>query len=273
MKSTAAFKFLPPQLAERIKPLSITVRAPMEGALQGLHRSPRFGSSVEFAEYREYTPGDPPNRIDWAVYAKTDRYMVRRFHEETNLRACVLLDTSESLAFKEAGPCSKLEYGCFLAGGLMYILINQGDAVGLMTFTDHLDKTLPPVASLEGLRPLLLELEAARGRGGSDIETALHEAAESFRSRSLVIVISDFLQSPARIARAFHHLRHNGHDVTAFHILDAAEIQFPFHGLVELKELETGRKILINADEIRGRYARQVESYFEEMRRAASACA
>ena len=118
-----------------------------------------------------------------------------------------------------------------------------------------------------------MSLETAQAKGGSDIEAAIHEAAERIQSQSLVLVISDFLQSPARIARAFQHLRFNGHDVTAFHVLDAAELQLPFHGLTELRELETGRKILIDADEMRARYARQVESYLEEMRRAASACA
>lgn len=259
-------------MAERIKNLGINVCAPMEGNLQGLHQSPHFGSSVEFAEYREYAQGDPPNLIDWAVYAKSDRYVIRRFHEETNLRAVVLLDTSESLRFCENGIYDKLSYSCYLAAGLMYILINQGDSVGLMTFTDRINRSLEPAASLEGLKPLLLGLEESEAKGASDIEKALHAAAETLRSKSLVIVISDFLQSPAFLSRGFQHLRHNGHDVTAFHVLDPAEIRFPFHGLMEFKELETGRRILVEAGEIQGRYIRQVEKYLEDLRLAAGAC-
>ena len=156
---TAAYKFLPPELADRLRGLGVTVRRPVEGALQGLHRSPHHGASVEFADYREYTRGDPPNRIDWAVYARTDRHVIRRYQEETNVRAYILLDTSESMAFRDAGRLSKMDYACSLAAGLMFVLVNQSDAAGLTLFNDEVRKTFPPVGSLGGLRPMLLALE------------------------------------------------------------------------------------------------------------------
>jgi uncharacterized protein (DUF58 family) len=138
-----AYKFLPPELADRLRGLNLVVRKPVEGALQGQHRSPHHGSSVEFADYREYTRGDPPNLIDWAVYARTDRHVIRRYQEETNLRAYILLDTSESMGFRELGPISKMDYACYVAAGLMYLLVSQSDAAGLTLFNDAPGKSFP----------------------------------------------------------------------------------------------------------------------------------
>jgi uncharacterized protein (DUF58 family) len=267
VKAPATYKYLPPAYADRLSAMGITVRRPVVGAQQGLHRSPNFGSSVEFAEYREYRPGDSPALIDWAVYARSDRYMVRRFQEETNLRAYILLDTSESLLYREDGPMTKMEYASFLAAGLMYVLVHQSDSVGLMTFDQKVQKVFPPVGSFEGLRPLLLHLETITPKGPSNIEAALHEAAEQIQARSLVILISDLLQNPAEILRGIQHLHHDGHDVTVFHVLDGGEMALPFDGLVELRELETGQKQVIEATEIRDAYSRSVEHYLETIRR------
>lgn len=272
MKAPATYKYLPPALADRLSAMGITVRRPVVGAQQGLHRSPNFGSSVEFAEYREYRPGDSPSLIDWAVYARSDRYMIRRFQEETNLRAYILLDTSESLLYREAGPMTKMEYACHLAAGLMYILVHQSDWVGLMTFDQKLQKIFPPVGSFEGLRPLLRHLETIVPKGRSQIETALHEAADHIQARSLVILISDLLQNPNEILRGLRHLHHDGHDLTVLHVLDSSEIHLPFDGLVELRELETGRKQVIEATEIRAAYTRAVERYLETLRRGCTEC-
>jgi len=272
MKAPVTYKFLPPAFADRLSAMGITVRRPVVGTQQGLHRSPNFGSSVEFAEYREYRPGDSPALIDWAVYARSDKYMIRRFQEETNLRTYILLDTSESLLYREIGPMSKMDYACFLAAGLMYILVHQSDWVGLMTFDDKLKKTFPPVGSFEGLRPLLLHLESVVPKGPSNIEAALHEAAELIKARSLVIVISDLLQNPVEIMRGLQHLHHAGHDVTVLHVLDGGELVLPFDGLVELRELETAKKQVIEASEIKDAYIRAVERYLEAIRRGCTDC-
>jgi uncharacterized protein (DUF58 family) len=265
-------KYLPARVADQIRGLGISSRRPMQGGIQGLHRSPDFGASVEFAEYRDYIEGDAPNLIDWQVFAKTDRYMIRRFQDETSLRASVLVDASASLNFRQTGPVTKFEYACSLAAGLMYLLVCQGDAAALSFFTDRVSQRYAPVASTDTLSPILLEMENIEPKGAGNIEKSLHEAAEMLKQRSLVIVISDLLQPPAQFARGIQHLQHNRHDVTVFHVLDAAEIVLPMHGLVELRDLETSEKLLIEADEIRPRYAQAVQGYLAEVSRLCTAC-
>jgi uncharacterized protein (DUF58 family) len=262
-----AYKFLPPQLAERLRGLGLSVRRPVEGAMQGLHRSPHHGSSVEFADYREYTRGDPPSLIDWAIYARSDRYVIRRYQEETNLRAHLLMDISESMSFRDAGLHSKMDYACYLAAALMLVLVGQSDSAGLTFFNDEIRQTFPPVGSLEGLRPLLLALEEIKPSGRSQIEQALHQTAEKIRRRSLVILLSDLLQEPAGIIRGIQHLRHNKHEVLILQPLDAAELSLNFAGLAELRELETGARLPVEGDEIREAYANEVSKFLEEIRR------
>src|ERR1700734_199273 len=272
MSSARASKYLPPRVADQIRGLGISARRPMQGGIQGLHRSPDFGASVEFSEYRDYVEGDAPNLIDWQVFAKTDRYMIRRFQDETSLRASVLVDASASLNFKQSGPVTKFEYACSLAAGLMYLLVSQGDAAALSFFTDKVTQRFASVASTETLSPILVEMEKMEAKGAGNIEQSLHEAAEMLKQRSMVIVISDLLQPPAQFARGIQHLQHNRHDVTVFHVLDAAEIALPMRGLVELRDLETSEKLLIEADEIRPRYAQAVQGYLAEVSRLCTAC-
>jgi uncharacterized protein (DUF58 family) len=272
MASARSFKYLPPRVADQIRGLGISSARPMQGGIQGLHRSPDFGASVEFAEYRDYIEGDAPSLIDWSVYAKTDRYMIRRFQDETSLRACVLVDASASLRYRQVGPVTKFEYACSLAAGFMYLLVGQGDAAALSFFTDRITTRFESVASTETLSPILLEMETMQAQGAGNIEKSLHEAAESLKQRSLVIIISDLLQPPAELARGIQHLQHNRHDVTVFHVLDAAEVSLPMHGLVELRDLETSEKLLVEADEIRPRYAESVKNYLSEISRVCTAC-
>ena len=266
------YKYLPPRLADRLRGVTVSVRQAVEGARQGFHRSIHLGASVEFAEYREYTPGDPPNSIDWDVYARSDRYLVRRFKEETNVRALILLDVSESLQFREEGACTKMDFASQLAAGLMFVLVNQGDSAALMTFVDAIGKTFPSTGSLEGLRDPLHYLEEIRPAGRSDIEAALHAAAGLLRSRSLVVVLSDLLQAPEKILRGVAHLRHDGHEVLLIQVLDPAELHLPYTGLVEFKELETGHRLVIEADEIRSAYAGEVERHVETLRAGCVDC-
>jgi uncharacterized protein (DUF58 family) len=272
MSSARTFKYLNARIADQIRGLALSSRRPMQGGIQGLHRSPDFGASVEFAEYRDYIEGDAPNLIDWSVYAKTDRYMIKRFQDETNLRAMVLVDASASMHYKQTGPVTKFDYACSLAAGMMYLLVGQGDAVALSFFTDKVSRSFEAVASTESLSPILMEMENIEPKGAGNIAKALHEAAEMVKQRSLVIVISDLLQPPAEFARGIQHLQHNRHDVTVFHVLDAAEIALPMHGLVELRDLETSEKLLIEADEIRPRYAQSVKGYLAEVSRICTAC-
>jgi uncharacterized protein (DUF58 family) len=264
----AVFRYLPPSLAESVHRLGIRVRRPVRGRGEGLHRSPEYGASVEFAEYRPYTPGDPPNRIDWPVFARSDRYLIRRSLEETSLVATVMLDTSGSMAYREIGPCTKLAYGCFLAAGLMYALVGQGDAASLFTFGGRLDRALPPTGTLAGLRPLLKALETLAAAGAGDIEAALMETADRLPPRSLVICISDFLQSADQIIHGLRRLSHDGHNVILLQILDGGERRLAFGGVSELRDMETGRRLTIEVDEIRQDYERAVAAHIERLGRA-----
>jgi uncharacterized protein (DUF58 family) len=259
-------------MAERLRDFTLTVRRPVQGPRQGLHRSPAYGSSVEFAEYREYAPGDPPGIIDWAVYARSDRYMVRRYLEETNLRAWVMLDTSESLAFRQAGRLSKLDYAATLAAGLLLVLVNQGDSAALATFDRALRVVLPGTTSHEGLARHLAALDAVTPAGRGDIEHALHELAERLESRSLVIVISDLLEPPDKVLRGLWRLHHDRHSVLVLHVLDAGELTLGAEGAAELRELETGARMSLEADTLRTAYNREVQRYLEELRLGCGAC-
>jgi uncharacterized protein (DUF58 family) len=270
--TAAPYRFLPPELADRLRGLGLSVRKPVEGGRQGLHRSPHHGSSVEFADYREYTAGDPPNRIDWAVYARTDRYVIRRYQEETNLRAYILLDTSQSMAFGELGLYTKMDYASYLAAGLMFVLVNQSDAVGLTLFGETVGKSFPPTGSLDGLRPMLLALQEIKPTGRSRIHAALHRLAEQVRRRSLIILISDLLEDPAQLVRGLQHLHHNRHEIMVLQPLDAAELSLNFGGLSELRDLETGERMPVQADEIRDAYAQEIRTFLEEIRRGCLDC-
>ncbi|OHB63867.1 MAG: hypothetical protein A2Y77_09290 [Planctomycetes bacterium RBG_13_62_9] len=266
MAESKGYRYLPPQMAERLRGLEIAVRRLMDGSHQGLHRSPSFGSSVEFAEYREYAHGDPISRIDWPVYARSDRYVIRQFHEDVSIRCTILLDTSASMGYRQDGPLSKLQYGCYLAAGLMYAMVQQGDTVSLITFDNDIRRRYEPCGTFVGLRPMLLGLEETEPGGPGDIEAALHVAAEMAKGRSLVVIISDFLQEPASILRGIHHLHHDGKDLTLLHVLDPAELYLPMSGLAEVVSLETREKLTVDFRQIRDVYLEQMRLYLEQLR-------
>ena len=260
------YQFLPSQMADHLGNLQIGVTKRMDVGLQGRHRSSTFGSSVEFAEYREYMQGDPIERIDWNVYARTDRYVIRRFHDEVNIRANVLLDTSESMSFQNMGSMSKMDYGCHLAAALMYVMVNQGDSTSLVTFDDDLRKTYEPAATFGTLRPLLHGLEDIKPAGESNIQQALSKATEFIRGRSLVVVISDLLQDPRETLKGIGSLCYAGHDVTVFHVLDPAEIRLPQEGLIEVEFLETHDKMNVDIGDFRDLYLQRIREYLDDVR-------
>ena len=260
------YKYLPSRMADHLGNLQIGVTKRMDVGLQGRHRSSTFGSSVEFAEYRQYMQGDPIERVDWSVYARTDKYVIRRFHDEVNIRANILLDTSESMAFKNMGSMSKMDYGCHLAAALMYVMVNQGDSTSLITFDDDLRKMYEPAATFGALRPLLHGLEEVEPQGESDIEKALAKATEFIKGRSLVIVISDLLRDPRETLKGIGNLCYAGHDVTVFHVLDPAEIRLPQEGLIEVEFLETRDKMNVDTGDFRDLYLQRVREYLDDVR-------
>lgn len=260
------YRYLPSQMAERLRGVEIAVHRPMDGSRQGLHRSPAFGSSVEFAEYREYVPGDPIARIDWPVYARSDRYVIRRFHEDVSIRCYIMLDISGSMKYKQDGPLQKSEYACYLAAALMYLMVRQGDTVSLITFDDRIREYYEPSGSFVGLKPMLLGLEKVEPKNKGDIEAALHSAAELAKGRAFVIVISDLLGEPESILRGINHLHYDGKHITLFHVLDPAEMRMSMTGLVDVISLETKEKITVDFRQIRDAYLEQLHLYLDELR-------
>jgi len=260
------FRYLPAVLAERLDGLALALRRPLPGGSQGLHRSRHHGSSVEFADYRAYAPGDPPNRIDWAVYARSDRYLLRRTEDETRLRAHLLLDVSESMAY-----AAKLPTACSLAAALAYVLVRQGDAVELHPIAAGPQTGPPCAAGSTSLPPLLLALEGLTAAGAGDAAVALHAFADQPRPRGLVVVLSDLLRPAAEIASACAHLDQAGHQVALVQILDKGELDPPFTGVVEVAELETGRRAVVEVDGMREAYAAAVRAHLDELARSASA--
>ncbi len=266
MVESTGYRYLPPRMAERLRGVEIGVRRPMDGSHQGLHRSPAFGSSVEFAEYREYMPGDPIARIDWPVYARSDRYVIRRFHEDVSIRCYIMLDISASMKYQQDGTLQKSEYACYLAAGMMYVMVQQGDMVSLITFDDQIRQYYEPSGSFVGLKPMLQGLEKIEPKNKGNIEAALHSAAELIKGKALVVVISDLLEEPESILQGINHLYYDGKEITLFHILDPAEMNMSMTGLADVTSLETKDKITVDFRRIRDAYLEQLRLYLDELR-------
>jgi uncharacterized protein (DUF58 family) len=246
----------------RIDNMQLLAKVVVEGFILGLHRSPFRGFSVEFAEYRQYTPGDEVKHIDWKVYAKTDRYYIKQFEEETNLACYIMLDASGSMAYRssETRP-SKLQYGQYLAACLSYFIMRQRDATGLMIFDDKVRTVLPPRLRHSHLKRMLTELESVKPGGETNISRPLHDLAEGLRRRGLIILISDLIDDPESVLSALQHFRFQGHDVIVFHLMDNAELTFPFNTLTEFTDLETGEKTMVSPEGMRPVYMEQMRRF------------
>jgi uncharacterized protein (DUF58 family) len=258
--------FLDPATIARLGSLDLKVRAIVEGFLTGLHRSPFKGFSVEFAEYRQYLPGDDLTTLDWKVYARTDRHFVKKFEEETNLECYVLLDISRSMGYG-SGPVTKLEYGSYLAGALAYLMTRQRDAVGLIAFDDKIVKMLRPSARSGHLTSLLVTLERLPVGDRTDVAKPLRDLAEALRKRGLVVLISDLLDEPENVLKGLKHFRYRGSEVIVFHVLDPAEIRFPFDQMARFRDMETQDEIVAVPEVVRGRYLDAMRDLQDRYRR------
>jgi uncharacterized protein (DUF58 family) len=256
--ATRDLRFLDPTVIARLGSMELKARTVVEGFLSGLHRSPYKGFSVEFAEYRQYLPGDDLSTLDWKVYARTDRHYVKKFEEETNLDCHVLLDISASMAYRGGAPMSKVEYGSVLAASLAYLMNRQRDATGLIEFDDRIRGRLPASARPGHLHAILLALEKVAPGTKSDVGRPLHQLADALGKRSLVVLISDLLDDPDNIVRGLKHLRFRGTDVIVFQVLDPHEIQFPFRGAARFTDVESDDVVTADPDRVR-------ESYLEAM--------
>ena len=258
-------RLLDPHFISKLERLDLTARLVVEGFLTGLHRSPYHGFSVEFAEHRPYMPGDPLRHLDWKVLAKTGRKFIKQYEEETNLRSLVLVDTSASMGYR-SGEITKLDYARQLAAALTYLMLRQNDSVGLYAFASGRAELIPPRSTMGHLRPLLLLLERLAPEGGTDFASSLHSVAERMTRRGLVILLSDLLDDPDRIAQAIHHFRHRKHEVLVFHILDPQEVAFEFDREAVYVDLESGERITTRPQELRPDYQERVRVWKDRLR-------
>ncbi len=259
--ATPAEKYLKPEVIRQVARLDLRAKFIVEGFISGLHASPFQGFSVEFSEHRKYTAGDNISEIDWSVYAKTDRFYVKKFQAETNLTGYLVMDLSGSMGYTYRQELTKFEYGVSLAAALGYLMIHQQDPVGLIAFDQEVRQSLKPKSKRTQLGNILSLLAGLRPTGATEIAKSLHQVASMIRHRSLVMIFSDLLGDAAPVYKALHRLRHAGHDVIIFHILDEAEALFPFEGMVELEDNETREMIEIDADAIKADYLDEVAAF------------
>lgn len=258
--------FLEPQVLSRLACIPLFARRPMLGSVSGRHASPHRGSSVEFAEYRKYVPGDDLRRLDWRAYGRSDRFYVKEFESDTNLRCCLVVDTSGSMGFGSKG-LTKIEYARRIAGALGYLAVQQGDAVGLYCVSKGVVTNLPPRRNPAHLSSFFDLLEKAEPQGDTQLVPTLHELAETIRQRALVVIISDFFVDPAELRGCFQHLRFRKHDVALFHLLDPQELNFEFRRPMRFLDMEGGPAIFAEPNEIAERYHKALGTYLEDLRK------
>jgi uncharacterized protein (DUF58 family) len=260
-------QFLNPRVVTRLANMELRARLVVEGFITGLHRSPYHGFSVEFAEHRQYMPGDAIRFVDWKIFGRTDRYYIKQYEEETNLRSMIVLDTSLSMGYSSGDGMSKLEYGASLAAALAYLMIRQQDAVGLACFDEQLRSYLPPHATRAYLRQLLVSLQNVRPAGKTGAARALHRAADMMKRRGLVIIISDLLEDPAGVISALKHFRHRKNEVIVMQVLDPMERTFAFGTDAVFLDVETSERITTLPWQIQASYRGAMEQFLETYKR------
>jgi uncharacterized protein (DUF58 family) len=254
---TSGARFIDPAVLARIGNLELVARNVVDGVINGLHRSPYFGASVDFAEHRGYVPGDDIRRVDWRVFARTDRYFVKEFEADSNANFSVLLDVSKSMAF--GARITKLDYAKTLAACLAYLVSKQRDRVGLVTFDEQIVDHVPP--SAKHLEVVLHTLERARAERPGRLGPPLRRLAEHFGRRGIVVVISDLYDEPQEIMDALSLIRYRGNDVILFHVLDPAEIDFSFDAAASFEDLESGEQLPVIPDALREQYRAMVKEH------------
>ena len=261
-----AARYLDPAIVARLGTIDLKARTIVEGLLTGLHRSPNKGFSVEFAEYRQYLPGDDLATLDWKVYARSDRHFIKKYEEETNLTCHMLIDVSASMGYGTHG-LTKMEYGSYLAGALAYLMNRQRDAFGLIAFDDKIVSMLPASGRSGHLRAALVALERLKLGARTNVAKPLHDLAASIRKRGLVVLISDLLDEPDRVLDELKQFRHHGSDVVVFQILDPDERQFPFEHAARFRDMETADEVLAVPGAVRADYQARIEALIDRYRR------
>jgi uncharacterized protein (DUF58 family) len=255
-------RYVDPTVLARIKDLELLARSVVDGFINGLHRAPYFGASIDFAEHRGYVPGDDIRRVDWKVYARTDRYFVKQYEADTNANFSVLLDVSRSMSFASQGV-SKLEYGSYLAACLAYLSMRQRDRVGIITFDEAIVTYVPP--SAKHFNVLLHTLDRARAERPGRLLTMLYEAAEHFKRRSIVALISDLYENPDDLVDALKPYAYLGNDLVVFHVLDPAEIAFPYREPSRFRDLESSEQVPVVPGQFADQYRKLIRQHIDTL--------
>ena len=277
MAQATTWKYFDPKVLDEIGRLDLRARLIVEGFLSGMHRSPYRGFSVEFAQHREYVPGDDIRFVDWKVYAKSDRVYIKEFETETNLRLHLFVDRSESMAYGTVGPNgqppdskstrTKFGYAATCAAALAYLAQQQGDSVGLNLFAETVVKHLPPSNTRLQVNNIFQSLDEVTPTSKTSIGPVLHQLAEQARQRGLVVVFSDLFDAPDTVVSGLKHLRHKGHDVIVFHVLDHDEVEFPFERMTLFEGMEDLPKLLVDPKSLREAYLKEINAFQDTIRR------
>jgi uncharacterized protein (DUF58 family) len=259
-------KYLDPAVLSKLNSLELKARLVVEGFMVGLHKSPYHGFSVEFTQHRPYMKGDDLKDVDWKVYGKSEKYFIKQYEEETNLKSYILLDISRSMDFVSAGSMSKLEYGKTLAAGLSYLMIKQQDAVGLALYSDKVERLLLPKSSRTYLQEILKSLTTIKSTNKTNTASSLNSIAEKIARRGLVIIISDFFDDINQTLSALKHFRYLQNEVIVFHLLDPVERNFAFGNDAVFKDLETGEELTTQPYQIQKAYTEAMADFIQKIR-------
>ena len=267
MPSTTTYEYLDPVALSRLKNLSLAARKVVEGYFAGMHRSPNKGFSIEFAEHREYVAGMDPRHVDWRVLARRDKLYIKQYEEEISLRCHLIVDKSGSMDYKsDKAAMTKLQYSCYLAASLAYLMAFQHDASGLITFDTAVRDQIPAKQGPGHLRVLMDTLEKTKAGGETSLAVTLHRLAESLKRRSLVIILSDLFDDPEKLVGALKHFRHARHEVVVMQILDPAEVTFPFDDVTRIEDMENGREVTSDPRAFRNAYLEEFGRFLETVR-------
>ena len=260
----AGARFVDPQVLARIGNLDLVARRVVDGFINGLHRAPHFGASIDFAEHRGYVPGDDIRRLDWRLFARTDKFYLKQYEADTNTNFAVLLDVSKSMSFASEGQVSKIEYARFLAACMGYMANRQRDRVGIVTFDEEIVTYVPP--SAKHFDVMLHTLDRAEPVRAGRLRAPLERIAEHFKRRSVVALISDLYEEPEEILEAIKPYRFLGNDIMVFHVLDRAELEFPYRESSRFQDLETGEEVPVVPESLLKQYRELIQGHIESLR-------
>jgi len=264
------YVYFEPAKVGRLANMNLVARHVVEGFITGLHRSPHRGFSVEFSEHREYSPGDDLRHLDWVAFGRTDRYYIKQYEQETNLRAYVLLDVSGSMNYRYDAPLTKMQYGCYLTACLTYLMARQQDVAGVIAFDDDIRLHLPPASSPAHLDRVFTGLEKLEPGRNTAIAETFHQLAERIAKRGLIIIISDLYDEPDAVLNALQHFCYKKHQVILFHVFDPAELELPFKRMTNFVDLETSDRVQVDPRLLRDAYCDEVKAFVDHYRKECS---